>query len=160
MVAPPFVSVVFLRQFQYTSAFLSCQDFFLDFAIFYDIIKTEMEGKPQMTTGQRIKQARLAAGLTQKELAEKVGVKFSAIHKYESGMIVNLKRETIAALAEALDVKPSWLMCMDEDNTPPEDLDDSPQVRMIARAGKKMSEADREKMLQLIKVAFPDKFDD
>ncbi len=113
-----------------------------------------------MTTGQRIKQARLAAGLTQKELAEKVGVKFSAIHKYESGMIVNLKRETIAALAEALDVKPSWLMCMDEDNTPPEDLDDSPQVRMIARAGKKMSEADREKMLQLIKVAFPDKFDD
>ena len=51
-------------------------------------------------------------------------------------------------------------MCMDEDNTPPEDLDDSPQVRMIARAGKKMSEADREKMLQLIKVAFPDKFDD
>lgn len=113
-----------------------------------------------MTTGQRIKQARLAAGLTQKELAEKVGVKFSAIHKYESGMIVNLKRETIAALAEALDVKPSWLMCMDEETAPSENLDDFPQVRMIARAGRKMSEADREKMLQLLKVAFPDKFDD
>lgn len=38
--------------------------------------------------------------------------------------------------------------------------DDFPQVRMIARAGKKMSVEDREKMLQLIKVAFPDKFDD
>ena len=68
-----------------------------------------------MTTGERIKQARKAAGLTQTELAEKIGVKFSAIHKYESGMVVNLKRETIAALAEALDVKPSWLMCMDDD---------------------------------------------
>ena len=67
-----------------------------------------------MTTGDRIRKARLAAGLTQKELAEKIGVKFSAIHKYETGMIKNLKRETIAALAEALDVKPSWLMCMDD----------------------------------------------
>lgn len=68
-----------------------------------------------MTTGERIKLARKAAGLTQTELAEKIGVKFSAIHKYESGMVVNLKRETIAALADALDVKPSWLMCMDDD---------------------------------------------
>ena len=67
-----------------------------------------------MTTGERIKAARIAAGLTQKELAEKVGVKFSAIHKYETGMIVNLKRETIAALASALGVKPSWLMCLDD----------------------------------------------
>ena len=74
-----------------------------------------------MTTGDRIKQARKAAGLTQTELANKIGVKFSTIHKYESGMIVNLKRETIAALADALDVKPSWLMCMDE--TVPSDSD-------------------------------------
>lgn len=68
-----------------------------------------------MTTGDRIKAARKAAGLTQKELADKIGVKFSVIHKYETGMVVNLKRETIAALAKALDVKPSWLMCMDEE---------------------------------------------
>ena len=67
-----------------------------------------------MTTGERIKEARIAAGLTQTELAEKVGLKFSAIHKYESGRVVNLKRETISALAAALNVKPSWLMCMDE----------------------------------------------
>lgn len=67
-----------------------------------------------MTTGARIKQARLAAGLTQTELADKIGVKFSAIHKYETGMVKNLKRDTIAALARALDVKPSWLMCMDD----------------------------------------------
>ena len=69
-----------------------------------------------MTTGERIKQARLNAGMTQKELADKIGVKYSAIHKYESGMIVNLKREKIAALAEALDVKPSWLLCIDDED--------------------------------------------
>ena len=68
-----------------------------------------------MTTGERIKQARKAAGMTQTELAEKIGVKFAAIHKYENGLVVNLKRETIAALAAALDVSPAWLMCMDDD---------------------------------------------
>ncbi len=67
------------------------------------------------TTGSRIKDARKALGMTQAELAEKVGVKYSAIHKYEAGIIVNLKRETISALAHALNVSPAWLMCMDDD---------------------------------------------
>ncbi len=66
------------------------------------------------TTGERIKYARKACGMTQAELAEKIGVKFSAIHKYENGLVVNLKRDTIAALAKALDVSPAWLMCMDD----------------------------------------------
>lgn len=69
-----------------------------------------------MTTGDRIKKARMAKGMTQEELAEKLGVKFGVISKYETGRVKNLKRETIAALAEILDVKPSWLMCMDDDN--------------------------------------------
>ena len=77
-----------------------------------------------MTTGDRIRQARKNAGLTQKELADKVGVKFSAIHKYETNMVVNLKRETIAALADALNVKPSWLMCMDDQNIEEKRKDD------------------------------------
>lgn len=73
-----------------------------------------------MSTGERIRMARLRARMTQKELADKIGVKFSAVHKYESGKVVNLKRETIEALAKALDVKPSWLLCMDDEN--PSDL--------------------------------------
>lgn len=67
------------------------------------------------TTGERIKEARLRAGLTQTELAEKIGVKFSAIHKYENGLVVNLKRETIQEIAKVLNVKPSYLLCMDEE---------------------------------------------
>ena len=78
-----------------------------------------------MNTGSRIRQARLAAGLTQKELADKVGVKFSAIHKYESGLVVNLKRETVTALAQALCVTESWLLCLETQAPPP------PPVREI-----------------------------
>ena len=71
-----------------------------------------------MTTGERIKLARKNAGLTQTELADRIGVKYSAIHKYESGLVVNLKRETIDAISKALDVRPSWLMCMEDKETP------------------------------------------
>ena len=69
-----------------------------------------------MTTGERIREARLAAKLTQTELADKVGLKFSAIHKYESGKVVNLKRETVDALANALGVSPAWLLCLEEES--------------------------------------------
>ena len=93
-----------------------------------------------MTTGDRIKEARIAAGLTQSQLAEKVGVKFSAIHKYETGMIVNLKRETIAALASALNVKPSWLMCMDEDEA-------TQKVKELSRIADDLSPQDIEYLL-------------
>lgn len=67
------------------------------------------------TTGSRIKEAREAMGLTQKELADKVGLKHSAIHKYEVGLVTNLKRETIAQLAKALDVSPCYLLCMGDE---------------------------------------------
>ena len=36
-------------------------------------------------------------GLTQEELGKKVGVKKSAIYKYESGMVKNLKRSVIVS---------------------------------------------------------------
>lgn len=74
-----------------------------------------------MTTGERIRQARKAAGLTQKELAAKCGVKYSAIHKYETNMVVNLKRETVQALADALNVTPSWLLCLDDETNRQQD---------------------------------------
>ena len=88
------------------------------------------------TTGERIKSARKACGMTQAELAEKIGVKFSAIHKYENGLVVNLKRDTIAALAKALDVSPAWLMCMDDDpSTLPANILPLPKMKKIPLVG-------------------------
>lgn len=88
------------------------------------------------TTGERIKEARKSRGMTQAELAEKVGVKFAAIHKYEAGLIVNLKRDTIAALAKALDVSPAWLMCVDDDQPPlPSNIIPMPEMRRVPLLG-------------------------
>lgn len=53
-----------------------------------------------------LKQARLASGLTQAELAEKSGIKKSSISNYEQGRITldNIAFGTVKKLAEVLDV--------------------------------------------------------
>lgn len=67
-----------------------------------------------MTTGERIKELRLQKGLSQEELGAMIGVKKAAINKYETGVVVNLKRSTIASLASALDTSPMYLMGWEE----------------------------------------------
>lgn len=63
-----------------------------------------------MDIGLRIKEARLAKGLTQEELGDIVGVQKSAIAKYENGRVVNIKRSTLQKLAKALDLRGSDLI--------------------------------------------------
>ena len=53
-----------------------------------------------MDTGARIKQARLAAGLTQKELAERLGTKQTYIAALERGK-KNITFSTLARYARA-----------------------------------------------------------
>lgn len=63
-----------------------------------------------MEIGQKIKEARNLKGLTQSELGDMVGVQKSAIAKYESGRVVNIKRSTLQKIASALDIRPSELI--------------------------------------------------
>lgn len=48
--------------------------------------------------------------MTQEELGDYLGVKKSAIQKYESGAIVNLKAETIRKLCDLFDVLPAMFI--------------------------------------------------
>lgn len=63
-----------------------------------------------MNVGEKIKAARIAKGLTQEELGNIVGVQKSAIAKYENGRVVNIKRSTLQALAQALGLRGSDLI--------------------------------------------------
>ena len=56
-----------------------------------------------MPTGDKIKKARLARGLTQKELGEKVGLTDVRIRQYELNNRTQ-KEDTLRAIAKALDV--------------------------------------------------------
>ena len=68
-----------------------------------------------MNTGEKIKMLRKRAGMTQAELANRLGVRVAAVAKYETGRVTNLKRETIAKLSEVFDVSPIYLI--DDDIT-------------------------------------------
>ena len=63
-----------------------------------------------MEIGQKIKKARLEKRLTQQELGAIIGVQKSAIAKYESGRVVNIKRSTLQKIAKALSIRPSELI--------------------------------------------------
>ena len=66
----------------------------------------------------RIKELRKAKGLTLEEVGDMVGVGKSTVRKWETGIIANMKRDKIAALAKALDTTPAYLMGWKEEETP------------------------------------------
>lgn len=67
------------------------------------------------TIGERIKEARIKKGLSQTELAEKLGYKSrSSINKIEVGGR-DIPRSQIVKIAEILDVTPSYLMGWEDD---------------------------------------------
>lgn len=57
--------------------------------------------------GNYIKSLRKDKGLTQEELGNMIGVKKAAVQKWESGMVQNLKRNTIKQLSEIFEVSPA-----------------------------------------------------
>ena len=58
----------------------------------------------------RLAERRKALGLTQKEIAESVGVSEATVSRWESGEIANMRRDRIAAYARALKTTPEFIM--------------------------------------------------
>lgn len=70
-----------------------------------------------MTVGDRIKQKRLDLGLTQQDLAERMGYKTkSAISRVERDYEQNLTLDRVALFAEALNVTPAFLMGWEDES--------------------------------------------
>ena len=64
---------------------------------------------------RRIKELRQERNMTLEDVAKIVGVGKSTVRKWETGMIENMKRDKIAALAKALGTTPISLMGWDEE---------------------------------------------
>ena len=103
-----------------------------------------------MTLGEKIRKRRMELNMTMDDLGNAIGVQRSAINKYEKGMITDLKRSTIHALAQALQVSPLYLL--DDDNGDEERLEAlhrNPQLGLLFDRSRKMSSEDVEFMLQM-----------
>lgn len=63
-----------------------------------------------MNIGEKIRNARLAKGMTQEELGNALGIQKSAVAKYEKGRVVNIKRSTLKKISDILGMPPSELI--------------------------------------------------
>lgn len=62
--------------------------------------------------GEVIKRLRKERGWTQSQLGEKIGVKKAAVQKYESGVVINIKQDTLNKMAAAFDTTAGMLVAM------------------------------------------------
>lgn len=67
-----------------------------------------------MDMSSKIKTLRKSLGLTLEDVGNHVGVGKSTVRKWENGDIVNMRRDKIAKLAEALQTSPAYLMGWEE----------------------------------------------
>lgn len=72
------------------------------------------KGVIRLEIGNKIREARLAKGMTQEELGDMLGVQKSAIAKYESGRVVNIKRSTLKKISDILGLRPAELIFEEE----------------------------------------------
>ena len=74
----------------------------------YDILFLEVVNVP-VSVGDNIRTARKSAGLTQKQLADKLNLSLMSVRRYESGER-KLKIDMIQRIADALDVSAGYLL--------------------------------------------------
>lgn len=103
-----------------------------------------------MEMGQRIRQLRKEMGWTQAELAEKLGLKDSVIAKYEKGRIENMKRDTIAKMADLFGCSPVYLMCMEDKHNDSTVL--SQEERRIVKSYRLAPEGIKDSVCKLLDV--------
>lgn len=88
------------------------------------------------TLGQRIQSTRLSRKLTIDELAAQVGIHKSTISRYERGEIESPKIPVVNAIANVLQVNPSWLIGKSDDATFVSNVIPMPDMRKIPLLGK------------------------
>ena len=72
----------------------------------------------KITVGNRIKDARRAKGITQKQLARLLDCAHTTISKYEQGEIENMPRPRMKQMAEVLGVPPVVLFELEQKGKP------------------------------------------
>lgn len=85
-----------------------------------------------MKLHDRIKERRLALGMTLLDVANALGVKEATVQRYESGEIKNPKHQTVAELARIFRCSPSYLMGWEDISSAKSTADGLPLLGKIA----------------------------
>ncbi len=98
--------------------------------------------------GAVIAAKRKMMGLSQRQLAEQVGLNNATISKLEKDPSLEPDIRTIQLLAEALHLDYSYLLSLNET------IQDDPELRIIARAKNNMSPEERQRMMEMLRTTF------
>ena len=101
----------------------------------------------------KLKTRRQELGLTLEDVAQAVGVGRSTVRKWETGMIKNMGRDKIAALAKILQISPVELVppagaIRSEDEERLEALHRNPRLGLLFDHSRKMSKEDVDVMIR------------
>ena len=102
---------------------------------------------------KKIKELRLARDLTLEQVANVVGVGKSTVRKWETGMIANMRRDKIAALAKALGTTPEYLMGWEEKEESPSKLQLTEGEQVLLDLFNRVPKEKQQLVLQMIRVA-------
>lgn len=105
---------------------------------------------------RKIKQLRIEKNMTLEQVATIVGVGKSTVRKWETGMIVNMKRDKIALLAKALGTTPAFLMGWKDENKkedPPDSLKLTEGEMMLLELFRQIPEDAQKMYLEVLRAA-------
>ncbi|MDO4814207.1 MAG: helix-turn-helix transcriptional regulator [Gemella sp.] len=112
-----------------------------------------------MNVGCKIKELRLSKNYTLDHLGKMVDISRQTLHKYEQGIITNIPKEKIEALAKALGTNPAYLYGWeseehyyldDETREIAQDIFDNPELRVLFDASRKASSKDLKLVTDLL----------
>ena len=113
--------------------------------------------------GKRLRQLRRTRELSQEELAQKIGTSKQVISRYEVGARVP-KINVASEFARILEVPVDYLLGNTDELRLPGEAgsknDDDELLASIGRAVRRMTDAERRRMINLLRAAFDDLFDD
>lgn len=107
----------------------------------------------QHNISQTIHDLRIARGMTLEQVASIVGVGKSTVRKWETGMIANMKRDKIAALAVALGTTPAVLMGWKEKDISLDETTLTEREKKLLDLFRSLPEEKQILALQMIQVA-------
>jgi transcriptional regulator with XRE-family HTH domain len=110
-------------------------------------METNNSNSDRLKIAERLKEARVLAGLSQSQAADKLGLQRPAISEIESGKR-KVSAEEIIQFSNLYRVDGSWLLL--QENEEEDNL--SPEMRFAAREFAKLPKEDAQRLLQLMKI--------
>lgn len=116
-----------------------------------------LEKRSELIMARNVQPSRLGAviaakrkmmGLSQRQLADQIGLNNATISKLEKDPSLEPDIRTIRLLAEALGLDYNYLLSLNET------IDDDPDMRIIARAKGNMSPEQQKEMMSMLRTAF------